>query len=434
MTGKVLRLAILCLVLASCSPSPNRTEPPPIPTETALATKTAIPTSTSTLIPTPTNTPTPTPSPTPDPIRISIETLRSSPYWREDTIPDGLKVILDRYLAANAHLTKSELATLKDFIAQWNEWQDRLGRLYVPENEKLELRVKEFASDELDLVDNRSNLLETRFVLYAVNTLAQVPDGNEQLYLLTPQAEPWGLPVAPILKGLRQQISSDGKYVVYFDESGQQVLKADAFQFQGDWPSDQNPNHYTVLTGFPRFSLSYPGIKATIYLMDPKIETHVLKDKIDYAISILNEDPDLAPLRENLFAKNFILYSHESLAKDHGGIVGMAEGQGYIQIDPGYDPREILLILVHEAVHLLQHRQGLYDLTGCQREIGDGKIPPRFLEFTGDELMSAAKNGEIGTVHVELWLATKISAPKTFIEMYKEEIRIKGRGTWDYCK
>lgn len=442
----------LCLCLAACAPAaalPAASAPtlaaatlaaaaPAAAATTPAAASSAGPVPTWTAAPQPSATPRPSPSPTPDARRAALTGLLASPHWPGLGLPDDEAARWTAYRDGSVELDPAELAGLDDFLAQWQAWQARLVNILQPPGETVALRAKTFEPGEPGGAAGPA-AAQPRQVLYAVNAAAaNLPPDAEQLYLLSAdRPTPLTLPLAPQIEGLRQAISWDGTAVEYLDRDGRALLRADAALLGVNVSALSYQGQYTAISGYPRFSSVYPEIKARFFLLEKFFGTGQAR-LLDEAFARLDQEPALAPLKQALFSSEFPVIFYSGGIPQNQDAVGLAGRSGYIEIDSdrllsGATSTEYLLVMLHEATHLYQFKRNFNLREPCRSEIGSGGYPDGFDDFTAEQLLAALDKNEIGSMHIELWAALQLQAPKALITADRYAIQVSGHGIWSYC-
>jgi len=421
MTRLFAVLAAAGMLLASCLPVAAS------PTAMPTLAPTATPLPTSTLTPTPTTTPVPTstPTPTPDPLLTSLKGVISSPYWPKLGLPTGIQVKWTSFADGKQQLTGDELASLKEFLGQWEKWKTRLDSYKTEAKITPGLRVRQLNNGKL--------------VLYGIDETSSHKDSGEQLILIS-HPDPLKtkmLVIAPLIKGLTQRISPDGENVEYIDGKGMPMYEVDGFPVittRDGWLEkdikDLYDSSYSTAAEYPRFHISSPGVESGFFGIDKVLtdkQIQVLKDAL-----ALFDDPKLKALKPYLFDPKIKYVALDNLPVDYAG----SEVSNIVALNHKelFQNKYYLAgVMSHEAAHVLQGGKFPY----CQSEIGDGTLPKGFYSWSADELVQGINEGKIGTTHFELWVYTQLGVSQSYPSLVRElqdRIKNKGKNTWDYCK
>ena len=285
----------------------------------------------------------------------------------------------------------------------------------LPEDAHPALRVAEFTSAE-GVVQQ---------IPYVVNEQAGQDGSEEQLFLIAHSADgqPQALLLAPPIQGLRQQPGPDGRYVYYYDEKGNWLLRADArpldkennveealIEMLGENDAD---SLYRQADIYPRFYFNLPGVPSSFFLVE-KLTLNQIKLLIA-TFQAFDQEP-FAGLKEFTFTPGDnvpFLISRE----DHPFAAALA-------LPMGGDPRRGIILLysrnlfaskyetvgsiAHEVVHIWQGAP-----PGCdkpqgrlEREIGQGAVPADLYDWEARQIIEqASQSRQLGAYHMSLWVA-----------------------------
>jgi hypothetical protein len=350
-------------------------------------------------------------------LREALENLMASPYWQNLGLPETLSQQWEAFAEGQAELSDSERQALEQFLSQWKLLNELAESKRVPAATKPGFRARE--------TEGAGG--EAQFVLYAVDEEATALDGAERLFLVAHNAdgEASALLLAPSLEGLRQEASPDGKFVHYVNDQGVVVLIADARALNEEIRSEKqlketldefysrnDENRQASL--YPRYRYLMEGTEAVFYALDKAITSKqiaLLRDALD-----LFERPEFQPLKKELFGDQAAYIVSESIS---GSVVGLTYiGTGVVVLDRRSlfgNKYELASVIAHEGSHVLQgplHGDPSCDII-LAREIGEGKIPEDFYNWTAEELLKNLKLRKVGSYHVSLWMLHQLGVKDT---------------------
>ncbi len=416
--------------------TPTLVKPSLIPRDTSVSIE---PPASATLAPT--TTPTIISSPTPQ-IEQMLLQLINSETWPIRGLDQDRVVAWEAFARHVGELSSDELTLAQDLLLQWRTLQEAAQIALVPTQLSVSYRVAEF----------RHESGETHLVLYGVVESGQEEENGEQLFLVARDRRDRiaGLVAAPLISGLRQRISSDGRYVEYFDpKKGTVLLYADARKLEMGYGKEEalkkrldelyRKNHpYVIASLYPRYFFPVQDVEASFYTLEESLSySQILQMNEAFA---LYSRPKLEPLKRAFFGKNTSVIIVERLPI----AVGLTySGTGVVELDRRdlFGNKYYLAeVLAHEGSHVLQGR-----LTGkgdeCQeilrREIGEAKIPPDFWNWTAEELISNLRDLRIGAYHVSLWMLHQLGIQGREIQILQEIIRTgsyNGVSVTPFCK
>jgi hypothetical protein len=393
------------------------------PASTKVPNSTTPPTTSSTTPPTASPTPIPSsPQPqteTPDlriELRQELAVLVAKPEWVDLGLSDEHRAAWEEFAAGTADLSEDELIALRSFLQRWQVLSE-LAKKPVPWNAKVSLHVNE-------IPDAQGS---SKPMLYAVQKDADPKSKQNQLFLIAHDKKggPTALVLAPIIEGLSQRPGAEGEYVEYVLETGEWLLRADARPLDKNLPTQEaliemlkendSAKEYQQASVYPRFYFNIPEIASAFYLIE-KLTLNQLKLLIS-VFDTFNQEKFAA-------LKPFIFPPGEEVAylvsrEPHALAAALALPMG------GTPPQGIILLysknvfsskyetasgLAHEAVHISQGTPpGCDDPQGrLKREIGDGTIPDDFYDWSAEQIIQAARNGQIGAYHMSLWMSLRL--------------------------
>lgn len=408
----------------------------PIPSNTAISIATKTPLTTST----PTSKLTITNSPTPQIERMLLQLINSE-AWPIIGLDQDRVTAWEAFARHGDELSNDELTLAQDLLMQWHTLQEAAQIALVSAKSSVNYRVAEF----------RHESGEARLVLYATVESSQDEEDGEQLFLVARNRRDRiaGLVAAPFINGLWQRISSDGRYVEYFDPKKDTVLLyADARKLEMGYGNEvalkkrldelYRKNHpYVIASLYPRYFFPVQDVEASFYTLEEALSySQILQMNEAFA---LFSRPKLEPLKKAFFGKNTSVMIVERLPT----AVGLTySGTGVVELDRRdlFGNKYYLAeVLAHEGSHVLQGR--LKGKDACKeilrREIGDAQIPPDFWDWTADELISNLRDLRIGAYHVSLWVLHQLGIQGREIQILQEVIRsggYNGVSVTPFCK
>jgi hypothetical protein len=212
-----------------------------------------------------------------------------------------------------------------------------------------------------------------------------------------------GFYAAPILAGMEQSISPDGKFVIYTDAQGRQMY--------GD--SSPTVTERGGLLVFSRAGSTYKVEETNLRIQYPelapllgdiyfyKIEDMTESQRFlikDALLKMLNDFPGI----EKYLQGGAYVYGKEAKTNFTSGdwvlftLAALSKGKDYL-----------IGVIAHER--LIHVHDNLNGDTGCSiiHEIGNGKIPDGFFSWSWENLLEVIDSGtnDIGAYHISAWFA-----------------------------
>jgi hypothetical protein len=389
------------------SPTFSPTPPPVDPTVTATSpTATAQATATD------------TPKPQPPSLSESLLQIVESDDWQTLGMDPDQAARWERFARSGDRLSsEEENQYVQNFVQQWELVNVAAEHMVVPDDVRPALRVM--------ILEHEIGGAEP--VLYAAVANGFAPEGEQQLYLiaLDAEGEPVGLLAAPVITGLRQQISVDGRYVEYVDAARNvHLLSADARQLTGEGHREEtllemlgevytNLSSYTRSKLYPRYTFPIQGVESSFYTVETLL-THLQIVQMNEAFQLLSR-PEFAPLKDAIFTQDttVTIIEHADL---YAGLTVL--GSGVMQLDRRDllgDKYILASVLIHEGAHILQpvpKGSAASSANACnlalRMEIGDRKIPEGFFDWTAEQILEGIDSQEIGAYHAGFWVLEQI--------------------------
>jgi hypothetical protein len=232
--------------------------------------------------------------------------------------------------------------------------------------------------------------------------------------------EPVTSPVPPPeIAGLVSRAAGEG-LTEYQDEQGRVILTA-RYRFLDLGPAEAarlkqvleeiypEGSPYRETSTFPQFQFLIPGIQAGFYGLDHTL-TYPQILRLKEALEVFTR-PELTPLQARIFTENFSYVLTEELEADVSGL--NYAGTGLVLLDRRdlFGNKYLLASVIgHEGAHILQGRAkiGFTCADALRREIGSGAIPPDFLLWKAERVISELTGGSIGAYHVSYWLLDRL--------------------------
>jgi hypothetical protein len=441
---KPYTLLVLALVLAifpaACAnrpeagivaAAPERTAAPTfpststsLPTLAATATNTFIkfePTLAATATAAPTAEPSATPLPSPTPTQSSHEVLAQlsiSPDWAGLQLPQDEAARWQAYAEGSAQLNPDEQSAVEEFITCWKSLLALVDKKGAAPSAHLVYRVR-------TLQDEHGG---NHYVPYALDP------GTAQIYTTVHSLDEdgkdsgLGLWPAPLIPGMTQQVSADGRMVEYLDSKGRVLLLVDAVRLSGKnerekFVAERLADLYGTAQGnspamparkgstpaketfavYPRYHFPVAGVEAGFYGIEKSLTASQVV-QLKCALEQFDR-PDMEGLKQGLFHKNFIFLAPPSI----GGPAGQTFiGTGVVELDRRYlfsNKYDLASTLAHEAAHAVQAEAGGDQSCAAllRYEVGNQKVPADFFDWDAEKLLAAIKDGSIGSYHVSAW-------------------------------
>ena len=338
----------------------------------------------------------------------------NSPEWAVLEFSPERAARWQEFASGTAELNPEESLVVQNFIIRWTVLTSLIDNP-LPENAHPALRVAEISNDAGVLLP----------VLYVVDERSGQNGKDEQLFLIAhdSKGKPQALLLAPIIQGLRQQPGPDGKYVYYYDEKGNWLLRADARLLDEDDSQqealiemlDENDADFLYSQSgiYPRFYFNLPGVPSGFYLVE-KLTLNQIKLLIS-TFQVFDQEP-FSGLKEFTFTAGDnvpFLISRE----DHPFAAALALPMG------GNPPRGIILLysrnlfaskyetvggIAHEVVHIWQGASPGCDKPQArlQREIGNGSVPADLSDWEAAQIIEqSSQSHQLGAYHMSLWVA-----------------------------
>lgn len=305
-----------------------------------------------------------------------------------------------------------ETEQLLQFVHQWNIIHIAAAKAIEPKNAGLDIQVVEY----------RSNAEDSHPVVYAVVASTDPAKGQLQIFLIGRDNEgnPVGLIAAPLIEGLIQQASPDGKYVEYVDPASREVLLfADGHRPDTTIKGEEvlhsrltelyrKFHPYVKADLYPRFFMPIADVEASFYRIETSL-TYFQILRIHEAFALF-ERPELLPLKAAFFGRD----TQVILTEDLGTALGMTyRDSSLIELDRRqlfgnrYDLAEVL---AHEGAHVIQGWEGGNVCeTAFRMEIGDRTIPKDLFDWPAEKLIENIRSAKIGAYHVSMWIFNKLN-------------------------
>jgi hypothetical protein len=418
---------LIMITLSACQPNSvdKRDLLSALKTSTIVSTiesKTPIPSRTIESLPSETSIITPSPTSeieSSESLQDTINRILSMNSKMDWGIPEETIEKWTAYSRGGADLNGAEKSTLSDFVNRWLILDSTLSETKDMNSDGIHVKVIIFqdtlGKESILPYLVRDNDGDNQYFLYA-------RDQSDQIIALIP---------APMITGLKQQISLDGENIDYLDPRGRVMLHADAFELpleevnvlsediMNNTTQKDDPFKVMLITGnhayaefpknvFPRYKVALDGIDSYFYGLDTS-----LTDKqivlLNEAFEIFNRS-EFLPFKQ-IFQSNVSVF----MLDDLGTASGMNyTGTGVIVIDriDLFGNRYLLAsVLAHEGAHVLQDHipNGKDQCSGLQQmEIGSMSIPEDFYIWSADQVIEGIESQLLGAYHVSLWMLSKL--------------------------
>ncbi len=304
------------------------------------------------------------------------------------------------------------------FLDQYQQLVQLREQQTIPSGSKVQLKVREF-----DSIEGKAGL-----AVYSFDQELAKSESDERLFLYAygRSEQAHALLRAPLIQGLRQRISEDGRYVEYLTPAGEWLVRADARTLDQEKEFDATLHEMLLLENldpiyinaktYPRFRFNLPGIPSGFFGVEK-----LTLNQVQLLLSTfeLYESKDLADLKQYVFLpEKEVAYL---ITRDSRPVAAAAA------LTLKDEPRKAIVLLfskvlfdnryvtaaalTHEAAHIWQGKS-----PGCEdpermleREVGYQNIPGGMLDWSGKELFDALIKAQIGAYHVSMWMLDKFN-------------------------
>jgi hypothetical protein len=228
---------------------------------------------------------------------------------------------------------------------------------------------------------------------------------------------------APEIEGLALRSSADEETAGYIDSKGRVILTAGARRIvtAGSVPNllelslsmiYGQDSVYSQGKTYPHFRFNIDGVNSGFFGIDRVLSYNQIQQL--YAALEQFTQPALAPLQKSLLADRFSYVVIDDLGFASGLHFG---GSNVIWLDRQTlfgDKYLLAAVIAHEGSHALQNRAGASQSCAehLGREIGEGKIPDSFLDWTAQQVLDGIKDRSIGAYHVSYWVSSQLGATR----------------------